>query len=80
MQTQRDFIVVGVRSNGETLFLCNDATQGRRFVPYAQSRAERFDNRLIAEGHAIALRSEFKGLKIWVEPTVDDLNEWPVNR
>lgn len=74
------WIVVATRSNGETLFLCDSPVHGLRFVPYAHSRAERYHSRELAEANAEMMRPEWKGLKIWVEPTVPEDSEMPVNR
>lgn len=47
--------------------LCSDATQGIRFVPNSQSRAQAFNTQMEATIHANGARRKYKGLSIEVE-------------
>lgn len=56
------YIITGKRSNGETVFVCSSATQGRRIVPYAHSMAEGFAVRSQASEAMASVSAHYKGI------------------
>jgi hypothetical protein len=74
MIIQNHFIVTGRRPTGEMLFLCDDASQGARMIPGAQSRAARFESRKMASAAAYDVAKKFKGLHVAIEPLLSSLD------
>lgn len=63
------FLISARRSNGESVYYLNDATQGERMVPYAQSIAYQFDDKPHAKRVMAWIAQNYKGLNNW---TVED--------
>lgn len=59
------FIITAKRSNGETVYLRENETQGVRMVPYAQDIAARFASRARATKTMQREKLAWRGLSNW---------------
>ena len=63
----RRYAIVGIRSNGEALYYCDNATQGERFVPNAHSQAYLFSDSDAAHLTFNRMRKQYAGLTLMIE-------------